>query len=97
MTRRAFLCGFPALVACLGAFGLARAADAQQPASPRRIGVLLMGFAPDSKQVQGLDKVFRTSGYTEGRDVVIRVAVCERRLRSCSRVSRRLGQSTVPT
>ena len=60
-----------ALVACLGPFGLAGAADAQQPASPRRIGVLLVGCSPESKEAQAFRQGLRDAGYAEGRDVVI--------------------------
>ena len=71
MTRRAFVFGLAALVACLGSFGLASAADAQQPASPRRIGVLLVAFSPESKEAQAFRQGLRDAGYAEGRDVVI--------------------------
>ena len=70
MIRRAFLAVSLPWSRCLGPFGLRVRADAQQPASPRRIGVLLMGFAPDNKQVQGLRQGLQDLGYTEGRDVV---------------------------
>jgi len=68
--RRRFVCTLVALTACLGPFGLASAVDAQQPAAPRRIGVLLVGIAPDSKQAQGLRQGLEELGYAEGRDVV---------------------------
>jgi putative ABC transport system substrate-binding protein len=51
--------------------GLPSAADAQQPASPRRIGLLLVGFAPESRDVQEFRKGLRDAGYAEGRDVAI--------------------------
>jgi len=70
VNRRAFAFDLVALAACLGPFSLPSAADAQQQAPPRRIGVLLMGFAPDSKQVQGLRQGLQDLGYAEGRDVV---------------------------
>ena len=50
MTRRSFAFALVALAACLGPFGLASAADAQQPASPRRIGVLLVAFHPRARR-----------------------------------------------
>ena len=46
-------------------------AYAQQPASPRRIGVLLVGFSPESKEAQAFRQGLRDAGYAEGRDVVI--------------------------
>ena len=63
---------FSALAAAvLGSFGLSSLADAQQPASMRRIGVLLVGFSPESKQAQAFRQGLREAGYAEGRDVVI--------------------------
>ncbi len=47
------------------------AARAQQAASPRRIGVLLVGLSPDSKEVRHFRLGLRDAGYSEGRDVVI--------------------------
>jgi putative ABC transport system substrate-binding protein len=59
------------LVACLGHFDLASAADAQQPASPRRIGVLLVLSSPESKDAQQFRQGLLDAGYADGRDVVI--------------------------
>jgi putative tryptophan/tyrosine transport system substrate-binding protein len=47
------------------------AARAQQAASPRRIGVLLVGLSPDSKEAKHFRLGLRDAGYSEGRDVVI--------------------------
>jgi putative ABC transport system substrate-binding protein len=47
------------------------AAHAQQPTSPRRIGVLLAVFSPESKEVQQFRQGLSDAGYVEGRDVVI--------------------------
>src|SRR5271170_698292 len=47
------------------------AARAQQTASPRRIGVLLVGLTPESKSVQSFLQGIRDAGYSVGRDVVI--------------------------
>ena len=41
MTKSALVVAFVALAACLGLVAPSRAADAQPPASPRRVGVLL--------------------------------------------------------
>jgi putative ABC transport system substrate-binding protein len=46
-------------------------ASAQQPASPRRIGVLLVGWSPEQKEVQEFRRGLLNAGYVEGRDVVI--------------------------
>jgi putative ABC transport system substrate-binding protein len=50
---------------------LAGTADAQQPSSPRRIGVLLVSFLPESKEAQAFRQGLLDAGYAEGRDVVI--------------------------
>jgi hypothetical protein len=68
---RVILLPLVALAACLGSFGLASAADAQQPVAPRRIGVLLVGLSPESKEVQQFRQGLRDGGYSEGRNVVI--------------------------
>ena len=47
------------------------AARAQQTASPRRIGVLLVGLSPESKEAKQFRLGLRDLGYSEGRDVVI--------------------------
>jgi putative tryptophan/tyrosine transport system substrate-binding protein len=46
-------------------------ARAQQLAAPRRIGVLLVGLSPESKEVRQFRLGLRDAGYFEGRDVVI--------------------------
>jgi putative ABC transport system substrate-binding protein len=71
MTRRAFVRSLAALAACRGLFALASAADAQQPASPRLIGVLLVAFSLESREAQEFRHGLRDAGYAEGRDVVI--------------------------
>ena len=60
-----------ALAVCLGPLSLPSAADAQQPAPPRRIGALLLVFSPEGKEAQALRQGLRDAGYVEGRDVVI--------------------------
>jgi putative ABC transport system substrate-binding protein len=71
VTRRSFAFAFVALTACLGPLGPVGAGEAQQPASPRRIGVLLVAFLPESKEAQEFRQGLRDAGYSEGRDVVI--------------------------
>ena len=44
---------------------------AQQPASQRRIGVLLVSWSPESKVAQAFREGLRDAGYVEGRDVVV--------------------------
>jgi putative ABC transport system substrate-binding protein len=46
-------------------------ARAQQAALPRRIGFLLVGLSPESKEAQHFWRGLRDAGYSEGRDVVI--------------------------
>jgi putative ABC transport system substrate-binding protein len=65
------VCGLTALVAWLRSFALPSVADAQQPASPRRIGVLLVARSPERKEAQAFRRALRDAGYSEGRDVVI--------------------------
>ena len=66
MHRRAFL---SALSGSLLAAPLAT--EAQKAASPRRIGFLLVGLSPESKEAQHFRQGLRDAGYSEGRTVVI--------------------------
>ncbi len=47
------------------------AAGAQQPPAPRHVGVLLVIFSPESREVRAFREGLRDKGYAEGRDVVI--------------------------
>jgi len=69
--RRGFLFAVLALLASIRSFGLSSTAAAQQPASPRRIGVLLVSFSPESKEAQAFRQGLKDAGYVEGRDVVV--------------------------
>ena len=71
MVRNLRLFTLAVLLACLVPFGLADPADAQQPASPRRIGVLLVGPSPESEEAKQFRQGLQDAGYVEGRDVTI--------------------------
>jgi len=71
ITRRAFVRDIAAWVGSLGLIYLPVKAYAQQPALPRRIGVLLVIFSPESKEAQAFRQGLRDAGYEEGRDVII--------------------------
>ena len=66
MNRRAFI----TLLGGTAAWPLAAHAQ-QQVTSPRRIGVLLVGLSPESKEAKQFRLGLRDAGYSEGRDVVI--------------------------
>ena len=69
MIRRLLALALVNLTACLALFGLCSTVDAQQPASPRRIGVLLLGWSCEQKEVHALHEGLRDAGYVEGHDV----------------------------
>jgi len=75
MIRGLVVLAFITLVAFVGWCGLTNAADAQQAASPRRIGVLIV-VPPEDREVQGLRQGLRDAGYAEGRDLVIEWRSC---------------------
>jgi putative ABC transport system substrate-binding protein len=68
IARRAFVRDFGILI---GSLVLPAKGFPQQPASPRRIGVLLVGWSPEQKEVQEFRRGLLDAGYVEGRDVVI--------------------------
>jgi putative ABC transport system substrate-binding protein len=68
ITRRAFVRDLAILI---GSAGMPEKAFPQQPASPRRVGVLLVGHSPESKNAQQFRQGLLDAGYSEGRDVVI--------------------------
>jgi putative ABC transport system substrate-binding protein len=67
MRRREFI---TLLGGAAAAWPLAARAQ-QQVTSPRRIGVLLVGLSPESKEAKQFRLGLRDAGYSEGRDVVI--------------------------
>ena len=69
-SRRAFVASLAALVANPPIVLKPLSAYAQQPASPRRIGVLLITPIED-KDLQMFRQGLQEAGYVEGRDVVI--------------------------
>ena len=71
LSRRAFVSNLAALAVSPAIVFNPQSAYAQQPASPRRIGVLLVISAPESKEVLAFQQALRDLGYAEGRDVVI--------------------------
>jgi hypothetical protein len=62
MIRGLLASALATLVACLGPLGFLSPADAQQPASPRRIEVLLVSFSPESKEAQAFRQGLRDAG-----------------------------------
>jgi putative ABC transport system substrate-binding protein len=71
ISRRAFISSVAAAAAGAAIAAVSHGARAQQPATPRRIGVLLVGPSPESKEAQAFRQGLRDAGYVEGRDVVI--------------------------
>src|SRR5262245_21313372 len=60
------------LIRLLGGAAVVWPAVAQaQQHSTRRIGFLLVGLSPESKQAQHFRQGIRDAGYAEGRDVII--------------------------
>src|SRR5580765_4941433 len=70
-SRRAFVSSLAGLVAGTAIAFKPNVACAQQSASPRRIGVLLVGWSPEQKEVQEFRRGLLDAGYVEGRDVVV--------------------------
>jgi putative ABC transport system substrate-binding protein len=71
VTRRTIAFALISLATCLGPFGLFSAADTQQLAAPRRIGVLSVSYSPESGEAREFRQGLVDAGYSEGRDVLI--------------------------
>src|SRR5262245_39137872 len=71
MIRDLLLSALVIIVACLGLPDLGSTANAQQPSSPRRVGVLAVSFSAESQDAKEFRKGLVDAGYAEGRDVVI--------------------------
>jgi putative ABC transport system substrate-binding protein len=71
LSRRAFVGRLAALAASPAMMFTRQRAYAQQPASPRRVGVLLVAISPESTLAQRFRQGLLDSGYAEGRDVAI--------------------------
>jgi putative ABC transport system substrate-binding protein len=71
MIRALLAFALATLLTCLGPFGFPGSSDAEQPLSPRHIGVLLGGFPPAANNAQQFRQGLLDAGYAEGRDVVI--------------------------
>ena len=56
---------------CASLLSASFSAVAQQRASPRRVGVLLVLLSPESEEAHAFRQGLRDAGYVEGRDVVI--------------------------
>ena len=70
-SRRAFVSGLAALAVSRAIVFKPQSAYAQQPTSPRRLGVLLVLLSPESKEAQAFRQGLRDAGYAEGHEVVI--------------------------
>jgi putative ABC transport system substrate-binding protein len=70
-SRRAFVSSLAAVAASPAFVFKPQSTCAQQPTSPRRIGVLLVAFALEDKEPQAFRQGLLDAEYVEGRDVVI--------------------------
>lgn len=71
LSRRAFVSDLAALTASTGIGVRSRGGYAQQPAAPRRVGILVGSPSSEGTIAQQFRQGLRDAGYTEGRDLVI--------------------------
>jgi putative tryptophan/tyrosine transport system substrate-binding protein len=71
LARRSALRFILVFIACVVAAGPIAHTYAQQPATPKRIGVVLVFFTPESEEAQAFRQGLREANYVEGRDVAI--------------------------
>jgi putative ABC transport system substrate-binding protein len=70
-SRRAFVISIAELVGGLAIMFGPRGGRAQQANAPRRIGVLLVTFSPESREARAFRQALHDAGYAEGTDLVI--------------------------
>jgi len=95
LSRRAFASSVAALATSFAIAGMPQLVRAQQSAAPRRIGVLLVGWSPERKEVQEFRQGLRDAGYAEGHDVVIEWRSAHGDFNQISQVADELVQSKV--
>jgi putative ABC transport system substrate-binding protein len=71
LSRRSLINGIGTIAACGVLDSLTRGAYAQEARGPRRIGVLLVSWSPESKVVQAFRQGLQDAGEIEGRDVIV--------------------------
>ena len=69
--RRAFLSGLAALAASGAMVSTSHRAQAQQPTSVRRVGVLFAAIPRESKEAQAFHHGLLGAGYVEGQDLLV--------------------------
>src|SRR4051812_39725503 len=71
LSRRTFLIKVAALAGTPAVLLKVRSANAQQPTTPHRIGVLLVAFTPESDEAYAFRHGLEKAGYVIGQDVTI--------------------------
>ena len=93
--RRALLRTLALLAVSLGPVCVAGAAGGQRPSGPRRIGILLMSFSPNSKETSEFRRGLSDVGYLEGRDVELEWRVAKGDYERLPTLARELVESEV--